>query len=133
MPDVAGTNEVSGLLVAAFDTGEAVLRWSVALIHHPALRAPLTRVPGVDQDHRNAGPQRLVRQELPELGEGPTGVSDALRLPNLRPLADMRQVFQPDAAAGAFGVRNNLLGNKVVGVSTQTFRVAGGASARRFR
>lgn len=114
LTDVPGTNTISGLFVAATGTGETVLSWSVALVDHPAFWAPPRRVARVHQNYRDAGPHRLVGQELAKLGKGPTGVPVALRPSNLRPLADMGQVLQPDPAAGAFGVRNNLLGNAMV-------------------
>ena len=89
---------------------------SVALVYGTTFRACPAGVARFDGDHGDACKQRLVAHELAKLIEGPSRKTVALRLSNLRPLADMRQIFQRNRRTGAFGDGNNLLGNHMVGV-----------------
>jgi hypothetical protein len=112
----SGTNKVGSGLVAAVDTGEFALRFSACLVYHCALRARPAGVAGINSGNRDCLPHRLVLRKLAKLIEGPSRKTAALRLFNLRPLADVRQVFQRNRRTGAFGGSNSLLGNNVVGV-----------------
>lgn len=98
------------------DAGEVGLRPTVGFIDHAALWARPGRVPGVDGPHGNAGELRLVRGELAKLGERPTMQTVALCLSGLNPLADVAEVFHRNGKPGAFGSRNDLLGDAVVDV-----------------
>jgi hypothetical protein len=92
------------------------LRFSACLVYHCALRARPAGVAWINSGNRDCLPHRLVLRKLAKLIEGPSCKTAALRLSNLRPLADVRQVFQRNRRTGAFGGSNNLLGNNVVGL-----------------
>lgn len=96
--------------------GERLLGLAIGFIDHTTARASAARVARINCDNRNAGQLRLVRQELAELGKRPPMQTVALRFPGLNPLANMRQVFDGNREAGAFGARNDLLGDAVVDV-----------------
>lgn len=71
----------------------------------------------VDVPHRHSGPARLVCDEGAELGEGPGVDRDALGLLQPCPFADAAEIFQGDAAAGALGLRHDVLADLVVDVA----------------
>jgi hypothetical protein len=100
--EVTGTKKVSGCCVPAFFAGETILSWPVALADETALRAPLRRVMRGHAQNRNAGFHRLVGRKQTKLGECPAR-KVALRLPNLRPAADARQIFEANRTLGSVG------------------------------
>src|SRR5215469_2139666 len=96
--------------------GEFVLGLAISLVDHTALRTGSAGVARIDGNDGYAGKLRLVTHELAKLGKRPPMRTVALRLCGLNPLADMRQVFDHNRAAGAFGVSNDLLADNVVGM-----------------
>lgn len=98
------------------DAGERLLSLAIGLIDHATARASAARVARIDCNNRNAGQLRLVRQELAELGKRPPMQTAALCFPGLNPLANVRQVLDGNRKSGAFGARNDLLGDAVVDV-----------------
>lgn len=97
--------------------GKSISGWPVFLIDVAALRAFPAGVARVDTDQRNATQRRLIGHEIPELSESPTVMRSPLALPNRCPVANVRQVFHPDAASGAFSLAHDRFANAVVQVA----------------
>lgn len=106
--------------VRARQTKESRLARPISLIDVSALGALPAGVPRIYQDQRDTSENRLVLQKRPELRERPTMQNITLLLPNRYPLANSTKIFYLDAAPGAFSLRNDLLGNYVVGVRGKT-------------
>lgn len=102
--------------VSAVYTGEPIPRWSVAFVDAAAFRTGPRRVAGIDADQRHAIQRRLISHESPQLGKSPTVVRSPLAFPNRCPFANVRQVFQPDAASGVFSLAHDYLADAVVHV-----------------
>lgn len=102
--------------VSAAYAAKPVPAWTVAAINAAAFRASLTGISRVNRDYWHAMERSLVGHETPKLGEGPTVVRPPLATLNRCPGADMRQVFQPDAASGALSLAHDSLADPVVEV-----------------
>ena len=102
--------------MAATDALEAVPCWSVLPIDAAADRTSLRRVFRIDRDQRNTSQCRFVGQKGPKLSERPTVVRPVLRPLNRCPLADVRQIFDGNPAAGVCGLPNDSLADPVVEV-----------------
>jgi hypothetical protein len=89
---------------------------SIGLVDHPALRTGPAGVAWIKGDDRDAGKLRFICREPAKLGKRPPMQTAALRLAGLNPVANMRDVFDRNHAAGAFGVRNSFLRYVVVHV-----------------
>lgn len=91
---------------------------TVPLINSTALVTCLRCVAWIDQQHANTNHPRFVGDVAAKLEERPVTMFGALRFPNrfLSARANMSQLFQGTGALSAFGVRNKLLGNNVVGI-----------------
>jgi hypothetical protein len=113
--------------VSTHQTPECRLIGPVALVDVAAFGALPAGVSGINRYQRDTRQQCLVPQKYAQLRKGPTMQNYTLRLPSPNPIADTNKVFNLDAAPGAFGFLNNLLGNTMV-------RVGGKASfpARQF-
>ncbi len=100
------------------NTPERGLIRTVALVNRAAHVARLRGVTRVNQHHWNTAHLRFIADVRPKLEERPIAVSASLRFPNrlLRALAHVGQIFKGKRALSAFGFRNKLLGNAVVGV-----------------
>jgi hypothetical protein len=90
------------------------LRLAVGLVDRPTFGTCPAGVARIDDDNRDAFERRLVTRELAKLSKRPPTQAVALRLSGLSPPADMRQMFDRNRLAGAFGVGINLLGDAVV-------------------
>lgn len=111
--------------MAAMDAGEDSLSSTIGLIDYSAARACAARVARIDCDRRNTGHPRLIGDECPKLGKGPTMQPVALALPGPNPLADVRQILDGNRKAVAFSLRNNLLADAVVRVPAKPALLAG--------
>jgi hypothetical protein len=96
--------------------GKCRLSLSIGLVDHPALRTGPAGVAWINGDDRDAGKLRFICGEPAKLGKRPPMRTAALRLAGLNPVANMRDVFDRNHAAGAFGVRNSFLRYVVVHV-----------------
>ena len=102
--------------MAATDALKAIPCWSVLPINAAADRTSLRRVSRIDRDQRSTSQCRFVGQKGPKLGERPTVVRPVLRPLSRCPLADVRQVFDGNPAAGVCGLPNDSLADPVVQV-----------------
>ena len=100
--------------VPAGKTPELGLGFSVSLGDVSAGRTRPAGVAWVDGHTRDSDALRLVFDEGAKLPESPVVQPFPLLLAGLNPLADMRQVFQRNAEAGAFSSGNDCLRYAVV-------------------
>jgi hypothetical protein len=100
---------------------QANLSWglSVLLGGMPRVRALAAAVAGIDRDQENTCQRSLLAQKGAKLVERPTAQSGTLLFPNRYPVVDALQLFQGDAALGAFGFGNDLLQDAVIHVSSK--------------
>ena len=119
-PDIPGRVDVGMGFVPTMPTPKFCLRGAVRFIDRAAGIAGPRRVARVDGHNLNPGNQRLVFDELPELEERPSMHTSPLPLAKPYPITDAIEVFKGDAATGAFGRRNERLGNAVVHVLSET-------------
>jgi len=96
------------------NTTELGLAFSIAAFGMPTGVTALAGVGWIDQLDRHAGQPRLVADVLPQLTEGPIAVPCSSRLPNRRPRADMRQIFERNRTLRVFGFLNKLFCNPMV-------------------
>ena len=82
-----------------------------------AVRAFLRGVRRINVDHRHPGTLCLVRGKRSELSERPGTHHDPLGLTVPYPCADAGEVFQGDAAPGAFSLGHDVLGDAVIDVT----------------
>src|SRR5271166_2531499 len=75
---------------------------SISMTKFTANMAGLTRIPGIDQDHRHTRVLRLVGDERPQPEERPTLLPISLRLADLGALPDAFEVFEHDGPLVAF-------------------------------
>src|ERR1700733_15439779 len=85
----------------------------------PRVRALAAAVAGIDRDQENTRQRSLLAQKDAKLMERPTAQSGRLLFPNRYPVVDALQLFQGDAALGAFGLGNDLLQDAVIHVSSE--------------
>ena len=104
---------------AALQAGKLVLGLSVLLGGMPRVRALAAAVAGIDRDQENTCQRSLLAQKGAKLMERPTAQSGTLLFPNRYPVVDALQLFQGDAALGAFGLGNDLLQDAVIDVSSK--------------
>ncbi len=88
--------------------------WSVPLVDGSAARATLARIARIDIDDRDASARGLIGDECAKLSKGPIMQAVAIFAAGRNPCADMRQLFQRNAAQGAFSINHNSLRNYVV-------------------
>src|SRR5207253_10187469 len=106
---------------SAQPTPERGLIRSVLLIHMPTLRTFSGRVPRIHQDQRNAGDIRLVADERSKLPERPRGKRSSLLFAgNPDPATNASKFFDGDRRFRAFSLGNELLGNAVVYVASES-------------
>ncbi len=99
--------------------------WSIPFVDHAAARAGLARVPRIDRYQRNTGALRFVGDEDAELMERPRVQARSLTAPGRNPRADALQLFQGNAAFGAFGSLYDHLRDAVIGVFAKPGLLAG--------
>ena len=85
----------------------------------PRVRALAAAVAGIDRNQQNTCQRSLLAQKGAKLMERPTAQSGTLLFPNRYPVVDALQLFQGDAALGAFGLGNDLLQDAVIDVSSK--------------
>ena len=117
--DILRSVEISVRRVRTFYAEEQALSRTIGLIDATARRAGSGGIAGVYEDDRDTCQPRLVFDKGAKLEERPRVLDASLCLTNSCPGADALQVFQGDAASGVFGLRNQLLGNAVVLVSSK--------------
>jgi len=87
---------------------------SISMTTFAANMAGLTRIPGIDQDHRHTRVLRLVGDERPQLEERPTLLPIPLRLADLGALPDAFEVFEHDGPSGLLGGIDDAAADDVV-------------------
>ena len=97
-------------------TTKMALGWTVAPFRMPARTASLTGIGRVDDVYQHPGQHSFVADKLAQLCEAPIAVPRSLCLAQPCPFADVAQVFQSDAASGAFRPRNEVFADPMVGV-----------------
>jgi hypothetical protein len=112
----SGSVDIRMIGVSARQTSECRLVGPVSLIDVAAFGALATGVLGINNYQRDTRQYCLVPQKYAQLRKGPTMQNCSLRLPSPNPIADTNKVFNLNAALGAFGFLNNLLGNTMVRV-----------------
>jgi hypothetical protein len=100
--------------MAATHTDKLCLRLPTCLVDVAAGRALTTRVARINSNERHPGKSGLVGEEGPELKERPAMQLDSLLTPNRYPFTDAAEFFDSNAAMGAFGESNNLLGKTMI-------------------
>jgi hypothetical protein len=95
---------------------EKRLAGAISFLYVVAVRAFLRGVRRINVDHRHPGTVCLVRDEGTELSERPGTHHDPLGLTVPYPCADAREVFQGDAAPGAFSLGHDVLRNAVIDI-----------------
>ena len=88
--------------------------WSVPLIDGSAARATLACIARINIDDRDTSARGLVGDKCAKLSKGPIMQAVAIFAAGRNPCADMRQLFQRNAAQGAFSINHNSLRNYVV-------------------
>lgn len=118
--NVASGYEVCVGRKPAADAQEPGLGLPILLGDVPAGEAFSGGIPGVDQEDRHPGQDRFVGDKGAELEEGPGMEASALRGATSRDsIADSAQVLERDPTLGAFGLRNEALGDAVVCISAE--------------
>lgn len=100
--------------VSTGQTQELGLVFAVPLGDVTADRTFPASVARINRHDRNSGALGLVLQEPAELAEAPVVQSFALLFVGPYPAADVRQIFERNPHAVAFGSRNDALGNAMV-------------------
>jgi hypothetical protein len=118
-PDIPGTTKVGGGGIAAIGRGERLLAFTTGLVDRPTPRTGSPRVIGSDGNNRDAARRRLIGHEPAKLSKGPPVQTVALCPCGVNVLANVRQIFDRNRKAGAFGGSNSLLAKAVVGVLSQ--------------
>ena len=92
---------------------------SIRLRDMPAQTALLAGVSRINHHHRHTCKPGLVLDKEAQLCKGPAAHSGALRLPELRPTAEVLEIFQGQPALGACSSRNERFTDAMVHVSTK--------------
>ena len=124
-PDILGRVEVCERRMPAGYTGEGRLIHSVPFVDTAAHCAFTRGVAGIDAQKRDTGAPGLVGQERSGLCEGPGVQAGSLTTASRYPGADMRQIFQRNAASGAFSGQHDHLRDAVVYVGAESPFLAG--------
>lgn len=112
--NISGCVMVGVCFVSAGQTQELGLGFAVPLGDVTADRTFPAGVARINRHDGNSGALGLVLQEPAELAEAPVVQSFALLFVGPYPAADVRQIFERNPHAVAFGSRNDALGNAVV-------------------
>src|ERR1700722_15389334 len=102
--------------MAARPADELRLALAVGPLAMSATATSLTRMGRIDELDRHPRQPRLADDEAPELRASPAVESISLPPGNREPFADASQVFQGDAAIGAFGLGDEILADPMVDV-----------------
>jgi hypothetical protein len=99
------------------DTTEFSLTFAVALFGVSTYVASLRGVGRIAIHHRHSLSLRFVVNKRPQLTKSPIAVSCALLRPfNPRPRSDAFEILKGNRALRAFGFRNELLADTVIGI-----------------
>lgn len=115
--DIHGSVDIGVRSVTARATPKLVLALTVLLGAVSAYGASTAGIAGIDGHQHNPGQPGFVFEEQAQLGERPGMQRCALLLPGLDPFANASQLFNGNAAPGAFSFGNDLLRDYVVDVS----------------
>jgi hypothetical protein len=116
LSDVDRRDRVSKSTEPACSTGEPRLTRAIGLLAVPTGGTGAARVARVHEDDRDTSKARLVRDERPQLIEGPGVQCCPVAAPNGYPLPNPLEVFQRDSATCALSLGNDLLADDMVGV-----------------
>jgi len=103
----------------ALDAKELRLRAAVRFVDTSTLRAGPTRVARIYSNETNARKRCLVGEKSSQLVERPSVQTCSLHFSNGYPIANARQIFDGDAAAGVFGLANDCLADHVIRVAVE--------------
>lgn len=113
LSDVDRRDRVSKSTEPACSTGEPRLTRAIGLLAVPTGGTGAARVARVHEDDRDTSKARLVRDERPQLIEGPGVQCCPVAAPNGYPLPNPLEVFQRDSATCALSLGNDLLADDV--------------------
>ncbi len=119
-PDIAGSVDIGVHCVIARATPKLRLGAAILLGAMAAFGTGPASIARVNNSEWNTGEIRFVLQKLAELGERPRMQNCSLLAPGLDPFADAVQVFNGNAAFGAFSFGNDLLTDIVIDPSGKT-------------
>ena len=119
--DVDGGVDVRTTRATTGTTGEQALRLPAGSGAITADMAGTGSSPGIDEDHRHTRKLCLVAYERVQLEESPVAKALPRRPWKPYPGADAREVLQGNPSHRAFGFRDQLFGNAVVGVLLKPF------------
>src|SRR5262249_25914848 len=102
--------------IPAFIAEEHISSYSILSTHMIAFWTSLTRVTRVYRLHFHSGKRRLVFNVASQLGECPLTHAISLPLPEPCPVSDAFKVFDGHPSTGVCSFRNDLLGNRMVGI-----------------
>lgn len=105
-PNISGRVKIGGGLMPARDAGKYRLVGAVPFVDAPTFRALAGRVSGIDKNHRHTSSLRLIGDKSSKLTKCPITQSGALVAAGRYPAAYAFQVFNGNAAAGAFSVQH---------------------------
>ena len=105
--------------VSATHAAKLRLAGPIPFIHTTALWTSPRGVAWIDKDNRNAGALGFVTNKALQLAEGPTMQTTPLLFLSPYPCADPLQIFEGNAATGAFSNGNYVFGNLVVNVGSE--------------
>src|SRR5262249_32987938 len=102
--------------ISAFIAEEHISSYSILFTHMIAFWASLARVTRVYRLHFHAGKRRLVFYIPSQLRKCPLTHAISLLLPEPCPVSDALKIFDGYSSTGACSFRNDLLGNRMVGI-----------------
>src|SRR5215831_5993330 len=102
--------------IPAFIAQEHISSYSILSTHMIAGRTSLTRVSRVYRLHFHSGKRRLVFNVPSQLRKCPLTHAISLLLPEPCPVSDAFKVFDGHSSTGVCSFRNDLLGNRMVGI-----------------
>lgn len=117
--DVHGSDMVGVVREPTLDADKLCLALAVALVAVATVQTGAGRVARIDDVDPYARETSLVRDERPELSEGPAHVTRTLRPPNRYPVADPRKVFKGDAAFGVLSLADESLRDHMVRIGSE--------------
>ena len=107
-------------LVATRAAAKLGLCWAILFLAVAALSAGTTGVMRINGHQQHSSPYGFVFKEFPQLRKCPTVQNGTLLSPGLDPSANPVEVFNRDAATGAFSFSNDLLTYHVVYMPSET-------------
>src|SRR5215510_8617629 len=102
--------------ISAFIAEEHISSYSILSTHMIAFWTSPTRITRVYRLHFHSGQRRLVFYVPSQLRECPLTHAISLLLPEPCPVSDAFEVFDGHSSTGVCSFRNDLLGNRMVGI-----------------